>query len=123
MKIGNNLKQLREKNKLTQQEMADIICTHRTGYSKMENSQQEITVDGLVMIAKRFGMTVDDIIFFDEKNNIPKEVSMEEKNAQEQIKLIQQLDEEDKFIVLKMIDKMLANKKFKDFFNNNVAAL
>jgi len=37
--------------------------------------------------------------------------------------LIQQLEEEDKNIIFRMVDKMLTNKKFKDFFNKNIAAL
>lgn len=37
--------------------------------------------------------------------------------------LIRQLDEEDKQTIFKLIDKMLTNKKFKDFFQKNVAAL
>lgn len=37
--------------------------------------------------------------------------------------LIQELDEKDKSIVFSMIDIMLTNKKFKDFFQKNVATL
>lgn len=48
---------------------------------------------------------------------------MEDKTAVEQILLIQQLDDEDKDIIFRMIDKMITNKKFKDFFNTNTAAL
>jgi hypothetical protein len=48
---------------------------------------------------------------------------MEDKTAVEQLRLIQQLEEEDKATVLKIIDKMLTTKKFKDFFNKNMAAL
>lgn len=48
---------------------------------------------------------------------------MEDKSTLEQMELIQQLDEEDKSTVFKIIDKMLTTKKFKDFFNKNVAAL
>lgn len=39
------------------------------------------------------------------------------------MRLIQELDEDDKKTVFKIIDKMLTTKKFKDFFNKNVAAL
>ncbi len=46
--------------------MADLMHTHRTGYSKMENNQQDIPVDKLVFVAKHFGVSVD-IIFFNEK--------------------------------------------------------
>jgi len=37
--------------------------------------------------------------------------------------LIQELDEDDKQTVFKIIDKMLTTKKFKDFFNKNIATL
>jgi len=39
------------------------------------------------------------------------------------MQLLQQLEEEDKQTVFKIINKMLTTKKFKDFFNKNVAAL
>jgi hypothetical protein len=48
---------------------------------------------------------------------------IEVKTAVEQMRLIKQLDEEDKTTVFKIIDKMLTTKKFKDFFNKNVAML
>ena len=47
---------------------------------------------------------------------MPKEVTLEDKTAVEQMRLIQQLDEDDKQTIFKLIDKMLTNKKFKDFF-------
>ena len=37
------------------------------------------------------------------------------------MRLIQELDEKDKSIVFSMIDIMLTKKKFKDFFQKNVA--
>ena len=78
-------------------------------------------MDELQKMAGLFDMTTDQIINFDGK--IPKEVVLEDKTAVEQMKLIQQLDDEDKQTILKLIDKMLTNKKFKDFFQKNVATL
>lgn len=46
-----------------------------------------------------------------------------DKQAQEQLRLISELDTDDRAIIFKMIDKMLTSKKFKDFFNKNVATL
>ena len=66
-------------------------------------------------------MTTDQIINYDGK--IPQEVVMEDKTANEQMKLIQQLDEEDKQTVFRIIDKMLTTKKFKEFFQKNIAVL
>ncbi|RTY70674.1 transcriptional regulator [Flavobacterium sp. GSP27] len=48
---------------------------------------------------------------------------MEDKTAVEQMRLIQQLEDDDKQTIFKLIDKMLTNKKFKDFFAKNVATL
>jgi hypothetical protein len=36
---------------------------------------------------------------------------------------LRQLGEDDKQTIFKLIDKMLTNKKFKDFFQKNVATL
>ncbi len=71
--------------------------------------------------AQLFNMTTDQIINYDGK--MPKEVVIEDKTSVEQMRLIQQLDEDDKQTIFKLIDKMLTNKKFKDFFAKNVAML
>ncbi len=56
-------------------------------------------------------------------SDIPQEITMEDKTSVEQVRLIQELDEKDKNIIMGMIETMLTKKKFKDFFNKNVAAL
>jgi hypothetical protein len=66
-------------------------------------------------------LTTDQIINYDGK--MPKEVVIEDKTAVEQMRLIQQLEDEDRQTIFKLIDKMLTNKKFKDFFSKNVATL
>jgi len=57
------------------------------------------------------------------QSEVPKEIVIEDKATSEQMMLIQELDEKDKSIVFSMIDIMLTKKKFKDFFQKNVAAL
>lgn len=83
---------------------------------------REVIVAELNKMAKLFNLTTDQIINYDE-NIQPKEVVIEDKSTIEQMQLIQQLDDEDKNTVFKIIDKMLTTKKFKDFFQKNVAAL
>ena len=78
-------------------------------------------MDELQKMAGLFNMSTDQILNYDGK--IPKEVVIEDKSTVEQMRLIQQLDEEDKQTILRLIEKMLTNKKFKDFFQKNVAAL
>jgi len=51
------------------------------------------------------------------------EISVEDKSLLEQVKLIAELEPEEKNMVFKMIDTFLTKKKFKDFFTKNIAAL
>ena len=50
-------------------------------------------------------------------------MNVENKTTMEQLRVIQQLDDEDKHVIFKMMDTMLTKKKFKDFFQKNVATL
>ena len=68
-----------------------------------------------------FDVSVNDILNPDKE--VPKEITVEDKTMMEQMRLIQQLDDEDKHVIYKMIDTMLTKKKFKDFFQKNIAAL
>nr|WP_319570051.1 helix-turn-helix transcriptional regulator [uncultured Draconibacterium sp.] len=121
MDIGINIKRLREDRGIKQSEIADLIGMHRSNYSKIENGQREISIAAVDKIAAFFNITIDELVHMGE--DVPKEVSMEDKTTVEQVKLIQELDQEEKNMVFKMIETFLTKKKFKDFFNKNIAAL
>jgi transcriptional regulator with XRE-family HTH domain len=94
----------------------------RGSYSKVEKDMREVKVSELKTLSNLFNMSVDDIINYDE-NISPKEIILEDKSEVERFKLINELDEEDKSTILKIIDSFLTKKKFKEFFNENVASL
>jgi transcriptional regulator with XRE-family HTH domain len=121
MSLGQNIKKIREDKNLTQQQIAELIHMHRSNYSKIESGQREISVDALNKVARYFGMTIDQIVNFD--GALPQEITVEDKTLMEQIKMIQELEPEEKNMVFKMVDTFLTKKKFKDFFQKNVAAL
>ena len=58
-----------------------------------------------------------------EDGELSKGITVKDKKGSEQLNMCNQLDEEDKSTVFKIIDTMLTKKKFKDFFNKNIAAL
>ena len=68
-----------------------------------------------------FNITIDKLVHLD--GDLPQEVEIEDKTTMEQLKLMQELDEEERSMIFKMIDSFLTKKKFKDFFNKNVASL
>ena len=122
MSLGNNIQTIRKNLGLLQKEVALELNLDKSSYSKVEKDMREVKVSELKTLSNLFNISIDDIINYDE-NTTPKEVVLEDKSENEQIKLINQLDEEDKSTILKIIDTMLTKKKFKDFFNKNIAAL
>ena len=121
MSIGDNIKRLREEKGMTQQQIADLVNMHRSNYSKVEGGQRELSIKALNKIARYFGVSLDQLVNGD--GPLPEEVVLEDTNTLEQVRLIQELNEEDRTMVFKMIETFLTKKKFKDFFNKNVAAL
>ncbi|AZB28696.1 helix-turn-helix domain-containing protein [Chryseobacterium balustinum] len=121
MSLADNIKDIREQKNLKQIEVANYIGVDKSAYSKIEKGTRSLAVEELQKMAQLFDMNTDQIINHD--GSIPKEVVLEDKTELEQIRLIQQLEEEDKQTIFRLVEKMLTNKKFKDFFAKNSAAL
>ncbi|MBC8110852.1 MAG: hypothetical protein H7Y04_07315 [Verrucomicrobia bacterium] len=58
----------------------------------MFSHQQEIPVDCLISIAKNFGLSVDDMIYYGKRDGLPNEVSIGDKATLEQLHLINELE-------------------------------
>ena len=58
-----------------------------------------------------------------EDGELSKGITVKDKKGSEQLNMCDQLDEEEKSTVFKIIDTMLTKKKFKDFLQKNIAAL
>jgi transcriptional regulator with XRE-family HTH domain len=119
MSIGENIKTIREQKGLLQKELANELNLDKSSYSKLEKGAREVKVSELIKLSSLFDMSVDGIINYE--GDMPSEVTIEDKSAIEQMKLISQLDEEDKQTIFKLIDKMLTNDKFKTFFQENIS--
>lgn len=121
MSLGITIRKIREQKGLLQKQVAAELQIGPTNYNKLENGNREPSVKELQKLAGLFDMSVDQILKYEGK--FPKEVSLNDKTNMEQINLINQLDNDDKSIIMKIIETMLTKKKFKDFFNKNIAAL
>jgi transcriptional regulator with XRE-family HTH domain len=103
---------------MLQKEATSHLNLDKSAYSKLEKGTREIKVTELLKLSELFNMSLDQIVNFE--GNTPQEITIEDKAASEQLKLISQLDDEDKQTVFTIIDKMLTNKKFKTFFKENI---
>ena len=86
---------------------------HRSNYSKVESGERELSVTALNKVAKHFGMTPDELVNF--KGKVPTEEKIEDKASLEQLRLINELEPDDKAMVFRLIDTIVTKKKFKDF--------
>ena len=121
MDLAQNLRTLREQKSLLQKEVANAVGVHPSNYSKMEKGERDVSIEVADKLAKFYGITLDGLVHMDRQ--VPDEVTIEDKSTTERIKLIQQLEEEDKKAIFRIIDGILTKTKFKDFFNKNIAAL
>ncbi|WP_053026300.1 helix-turn-helix domain-containing protein [Staphylococcus haemolyticus] len=62
MTFGENLKAIRKRMKLTQQEMADRMNISRTYLSDLENRNKSISIITLLDISKRLNISVNELI-------------------------------------------------------------
>ena len=121
MSLANNIKYLREQKGMLQKQVATQMGLGISHYNKIENGQREASVDLLDKLARFYGITIDQIVHMEEE--VPTEVTLEDKSAMEQARLIAELDDKDRSVIFGMIETMLTKKKFKDFFQKNIAAL
>ena len=65
MKIGNNIRKMRELRSLTQDDMAEKLAMSQNGYSRIERDETDVPFSRLVQIAKALDVELLDLITFD----------------------------------------------------------
>ncbi|MBO5837696.1 MAG: helix-turn-helix transcriptional regulator [Oscillospiraceae bacterium] len=73
MEFNEKLQELRKKEGLTQEELAQSLYVSRTAISKWESGRGYPNIDSLKAIAKFFGVTVDELLSGDELLTIAEE--------------------------------------------------
>ncbi len=118
MRLAENIKIIREQRSMLQKQVAAEIGLKPAHYNKIEKGLVEPSVVILDKLAHLYDITIDQIVNL--KGEIPTEVSFEDKAAKEQLKLIAQLNDKDRSIVMEIINTMLTKQKFSDFFQENI---
>lgn len=119
MQTGTIIKRIREDKGLMQKEVSAYLNIGNSNYNKLENGHRDLSVAELQQLATLFNMTTDEILNYG--NVVPQEVKIESKPDFEKLHLINQLKEDDRTMVFKIIDTMLTKQKFQAFFQQNLA--
>lgn len=65
--VGKKLKEIRRKNNLTQEQLAEMLNTNRIRISKIENDKMDMTFNEAIIICEKLHMSADS---FFEINNL-----------------------------------------------------
>jgi len=113
MKFNEKIKALRKASNMSQKDLAEKINVHVTHLSKMENGHLLPSIDIVQRLMKVFAVSADNLLN-DNENSV---VELENHELNEQLMLINQLDEEEKNALIKIINSMLTKKRMKDLLD------
>mgnify|MGYP003564273950 FL=1 len=111
MRIGENIKTVREAKKLSQKQVALSIGMDPSQYSKIEKGKTDPSISTVEKISAALGVSLSELFQSDE---IFKDINSVDKTIMEKIKLIEQLDDQEKASLFNIIDGLFAKKRLKD---------
>ncbi len=118
MKLGDAIKKVREAKGMSQKEVATTLKMDASQYSRIENGKNDPSFTVVTKIAKALGVTVGELV---QANEIFTDVRSADKTLMEKIKVIEQLDEQERSSLYNIIDGLFAKKKLKDTLSNALA--
>lgn len=114
MNISNKIREYRKIKGASQKEIALTIGINQAQYSRIESGKVEPTISSLEKIATALGITIADF-FSTEK---PIDVNSCDKSVIERLKLLEELEEEEKRSIFSIMDMAIAKKRMKDMLTN-----
>jgi len=119
MDIGENIKKIREGLKMAQKEVALALNVAPTQYSRIENGKVVPSLNSLIAIAKVFNVSLDALVFGE--IDPLKEVEIKDTSLLDKVRMIENLPDDEKALVLKVIELAVTKQNFNDFFQKQLA--
>jgi transcriptional regulator with XRE-family HTH domain len=111
--IGDNLRKLRIQKGLSQKEVADLMGVATTQYGRIENGKTTPTIASLFKVSKALKVNIRTFIG-------PLEIvdqDIKDKTILEKAKMLEELNDEDRKAVFRIIDIAAKQKKFAELFS------
>ncbi len=117
MDIGERIKSIREAKGLSQKQVSLNINMDPSQYSKIEKGKTDPSVSTLEKITIALGINLSEL--FNTNEDI-QDINSADKTLIEKVQLIEQLDQEERNSVFKIIDGLFIKKKLRDTLTNAV---
>lgn len=111
MSVGQQIKAAREAKQLSQKQVALSIDMDPSQYSKIENGKTDPSISTIEKITKALGVSLSELF---QSEDVFTEISSADKTTMEKLRVIEQLDEQEKNSVYNIIDGLFAKKKLRD---------
>ena len=108
--LGEKIKKMREERELSQKDVADSVAIDRGQYSRIETGKVEPMISTLEKIAQAFDVEL--ITFFETAPSIT--VDSFDKTLVERVKIIDELEPQQKNHIYAIIDMAVANNRLKN---------
>ena len=116
MAFKDKIRALRKAADMNQQELANRLHIHVTHLSKMENGHLLPSIDIVQRLMRVFAVSADRLLNDDDNGAV--NIQSREKN--EQLMMMNQLDDDEKEALIKIINSMLTKKRMKDLLEGKI---
>ena len=113
MTFGERLTQVRKRKNLSQAEIGKKIGINGNAYGRYERNDVRPTIEMATQLADTLVVSIDYLV-----GKIDIEV---DKSIVEKLRLLDQLDEEEKNALIKIINSMLTKKRMKDLLDGKAS--
>lgn len=111
MTLGEKIRQLRKRNKMTQGELAERIGTHESHIGRYEKDQSVPTSPVLKKISQVFNISVDYLLFDKEETSLTAKIA--DKELLEQFEEVDKMDQEKRELIKRIISMAINEDKIK----------
>ena len=118
MGFGQKLMQTRKERGFSQAHLGKMIGVHAGHISRIENGQTIPSVEVLKKIIKALGVSADYLLNDEAGEATP--IEIRDKTTAEKLKLIDELPDKDREMIVHMIEAVLTKKKMRDLINSDL---
>lgn len=111
MEIGKKIKSIREAKRMSAKDVISAVDMGAAMYSRIENGVNDPSLNTLEKIARALGIKLSDFFYTDDRLA---DVNSYDASIMEKIKLVEELNEEEKKMVFSFVDALVGKKKLKD---------